>query len=130
MWVVWMGAVLLGVGKRRNGPLARAVKQFVESVMVNRPTGSREPPHVRCIKMSLFLGSVLNEGASVCVLKVVNPPAAGRQTSLFGRRIVGAAFGVSSLSLMRPFPGRGQGLWESPHARTHGPVNVPFVFPQ
>lgn len=31
MWVVWMGAVLLGVGKRRNGPLARAVEQCVGS---------------------------------------------------------------------------------------------------
>lgn len=103
MGVVWMGAVLLGIGKRRNGSLARAVKQFVGSVMVNRPTGSRKLPHVRCIKMSLCLGSVVNKEASVCVLKVANPQAASRQTSLFGRRIVGAALGVHSLSLIRPF---------------------------
>lgn len=104
MWAVWTGAVLLGIGKRRDGPLAQAVEPFVGSVIVNRPTGSWKAPHVRCIKMSLFLGSVLSEETMVCVLSVANSPAASRQTSLFGRGIVGKALGVSGLSLLRPFP--------------------------
>lgn len=85
MWAVWVCAVLLGIGKRRDGPLARAVKPFVGSVLVNRPTGSWKAPHVQCIKRSLFLGSVLNGETSVCVLGVANSPAASRQTSSFGR---------------------------------------------
>lgn len=119
MWAVWMGAVLLGMGKRRDDPLARAVKPFVGSVMVNRPTGSWKAPRVQCIKMSLFLGLVLNEETSVCVLGVANSPAASRQTSLFGRGIVGKSLGSQQYQPPKAIPVREQSFWESPHAHTH-----------
>lgn len=72
MWAVCLGAVLLGMGKRKTGSPAQAVEPSVVSVKMNRATSSWKLPPGQCMKMSVMLSeSVWNEEAFVCVLKVV-----------------------------------------------------------